>query len=71
MQNISEEETKKFLKREEGLPKGFCLQEDKDFLYLIFQKQVAVFSSCGVDPEEVLKEAELFLQKNEVSTAGA
>ena len=47
-----------------NLPEGFSLREDEDFVYLHYgDKQVAVFSTSGVDPREIEKEAELFLKK--------
>jgi hypothetical protein len=49
------------------LPPGFRLEEEEDFLYLFYRKDrlVAVFSVTGVDPQEIEKEAKLFLEKHQ------
>ena len=47
------------------LPEGFSLWEDDHNVYLFYgeDRQVAVFSATGVDPQEIEKEAKLFLEK--------
>ena len=52
------------LERQVRLPPGFRLEEDDHFVYLFYGgTQVAVFSSSGVDPEEIEKAAERYLRE--------
>jgi len=48
------------------LPKDFSLKEDRHFVYLLFRgKQVVVFSSSGISPEEIEFTAERYLREEE------
>jgi len=46
------------------LPAGFRLKEDPHFVYLFYRNiQVAVFSATGVNPQEIVKEAEKYFRE--------
>lgn len=45
------------------LPSGFHLEEEGDFLFLFFgEKKIANFTATGVNPKEVEKEANEYLE---------
>lgn len=49
-----------------SLPQGFFLWEDEHFLYLFYgERQIAVFPATGVNPREIKKEVERYLQEQQ------